>query len=162
VSHRLRRRQIVGGDLSTVFGFFKNPFNLEALTPPWLGFAVLHASDAEVRVGARIGYRLHLHGLPLRWESRIAEYVEGQLFADEMLRGPYRRWYHRHLFRTVPGGVEIADIVDYRLPLGVLGRLAHVVAVRRQLSAIFGYRERRIAQLFSYRPAGSARQGVHP
>jgi ligand-binding SRPBCC domain-containing protein len=70
-----------------------------------------------------------------------------------MLEGPDRQWYHRHLFRAVSGGVEITDIVDYRLPLGALGRLAHVVAVRRQLQAIFDYRERRVAQLFLERAA---------
>jgi ligand-binding SRPBCC domain-containing protein len=150
---RLQRRQVVGGDLTAVFGFFKNPINLEAITPPWLGFEVLHATDAEVRVGTRIRYRLRLHGIPLRWESRITEYVAGERFADEMLEGPYRQWYHRHLFRAVSGGVEITDIVDYRLPLGALGRLAHVVAVRRQLQAIFDYRERRVAQLFPERAA---------
>jgi ligand-binding SRPBCC domain-containing protein len=160
VSYRLQRRQVVGGDLPEVFGFFRDPRNLEAITPPWLGFKVLRSTDAAVRLGTRIGYRLRLHGIPLQWESRIAEYVEGQLFADEMLEGPYHRWYHRHLFRAVPGGVEIEDVVDYRLPLGVLGRLAHVIAVRHQLNAIFDFRERRIAQLFPYRPAVSAHQGV--
>jgi ligand-binding SRPBCC domain-containing protein len=160
VSYRLRRRQLVGGNLPEVFGFFKDPFNLEAITPPWLGFKLLRTTDPAVRVGTRINYRLRLHGVPLRWESRIAEYVEGRLFADEMLAGPYRRWYHRHLFTAVPGGVAIEDIVDYRLPLGLLGRLAHAVAVRRQLNAIFDFREQRIAQLFPYRPEVSAHQGV--
>ena len=113
---------------------------------------MLGATDPAVREGTRIRYRLRLHGVPLRWESVIAEYRDGELFADEMLRGPYRRWYHRHRFRRVPGGVEIEDAVDYELPCGPLGRLAHAVAVRRQLGAIFDYRERRMVELFPYRP----------
>jgi ligand-binding SRPBCC domain-containing protein len=153
VTHQLRRRQVVGGSLEAVFAFFKDPLNLQALTPPWLAFQVLRATDREVRAGTRIAYRLRLHGVPLRWESRIAEYLEGERFADEMLAGPYRRWYHRHRFRRVSGGVEIEDAVDYELPLGPLGRLAHAIAVRRQLGDIFDYRERRMAELFPYRPA---------
>lgn len=74
--NRLFRRQVVGGDLVDVFGFFKSPFNLEAITPPWLGFRVLHASDPQVREGTRIAYRVRLHGLPFRWESRITGYRE--------------------------------------------------------------------------------------
>jgi hypothetical protein len=54
----------------------------------------------------------------------------------------------RHLFREVPGGVEAEDIVDYSLPLGPLGRLAHGLWVKRQLSAIFDYREAEMARLF--------------
>jgi ligand-binding SRPBCC domain-containing protein len=158
--HRLQRRQVVGWSLPHVFAFFKDPRNLEHLTPPWLGFKVLEASDPEVRFGTRIRYRLHLYGLRLRWESRIAEFVENESFADEQLIGPYRRWYHRHVFTEVEGGVAIEDTVDYALPLGVLGRLVHAVAVRRQLAAIFDYRARTIGRRFPSRPA-DAGQVVH-
>ena len=153
MSYRLHRRQIVDATLSEVFAFFSDPFNLAVITPPWLGFRIAESTARTVRLGTTIRYRLRLHGVPLGWESRIAEYVEGEVFADEMLSGPYRRWYHRHTFRSVPGGVEIEDVVEYELPFGPLGRLAHALFVRRQLRAIFAYRERRITQLFRSQPA---------
>ncbi|HSC58888.1 MAG TPA: SRPBCC family protein [Gemmatimonadales bacterium] len=144
----LERRQVMGGELGDVFAFFKDPYNLEMLTPPWLGFRVLDASDARVRLGTRIRYALRLHGVPLRWESRISEYAENAMFVDEQLSGPYASWHHRHRFRPVPGGVEMADTVAYRLPLGPLGRAAHAAFVRRQLAEIFDFRARRVAELF--------------
>lgn len=150
---RLERRQLVGGALEEVFAFFKSPLNLERITPPWLGFRVLEATDAEVREGTRISYRLRLHGIPVRWQSRITDYVENERFADEQVIGPYRYWHHRHLFRAVPGGVEIEDRVEYRMPFGVLGRLVHAVAVRRELARIFDHRARVIAELFPLQPA---------
>ena len=159
--YRLHRRHVVGGTLHEVFAFFKDPRNLEALTPPWLGFRILETTDSEVRVGTRIRYRLRLHGVPLTWRSRIAEYVEGERFADEQVTGPYRRWYHQHLFREMDGGVAIEDIVDYEMPFGVLGRLAHAVVVRRQLTSIFDYRTLQIAQRFPYR-ASHAGHTVEP
>lgn len=146
--YRLYRRQEVGGTLPEVFGFFKDPRNLEAITPPWLGFRILDPTGVLMQLGTRIPYRLRLHGMPLRWESLISEYVENELFADEQSVGPYRRWYHRHLFREVSVGVAIEDIVCYQLPFGPLGRLAHAMFVRRQLRAIFDYRAERIAQFF--------------
>jgi len=151
--HRLFRRQVVGGDLPDVFGFFKSPFNLEAITPPWLGFRVLHASDREVREGTHIAYRLRLHGLPFLWKSRITEYRENTMFADEQVIGPYRHWHHRHLFRPVPGGVAIEDVVEYQMPFGPLGRLAHAAFVRRQLGRIFDYRASVIGARFPFQPA---------
>ena len=154
--YRLQREQVVGGELPEVFGFFKSPQNLEMITPPWLGFRVLHASDLEVRAGTRIRYRLRLHGVPFQWESRITEYSENVMFADEQLVGPYRHWYHRHLFRTVPDGVAIEDIVEYQMPLGPLGRLAHAAAVRGQLERIFDHRARVIGARF---PLLEAREG---
>ena len=82
------------------------------------------------------------------WESVIAEYEHGKRFADEMLRGPYKSWYHVHEFRELPEGVEIRDRVEYELPFGPLGKLAHWLMVCRQLNAIFDFREKQIARLF--------------
>lgn len=146
--YRLQRRQIVAGSLEEVFGYFMSPYNLEAITPPWLGFRVLEATDPEVREGTRISYQLRLHGLPLHWESRIAEFAGNDMFADEQIAGPYRHWYHRHLFRPVEDGVEVEDSVEYELPLGPLGRLVHAAFVRRQLARIFDHRASALSARF--------------
>ncbi len=53
-----------------------------------------------------------------------------------------------HEFREVNGGTEIRDVVDYALPLGPLGDLAHAILVKRQLQSIFDHRERVVAELF--------------
>ena len=146
--YQLRHVQRVPARLDDVFAFFSDPENLETLTPPWLGFRILGASDSPVRLGTRIRYRLRLNGIPLRWESVISEYEPWRMFADEQVRGPYRFWYHRHLFRAVDGGVEVEDLVEYELPLGVLGRIAHAVLVRRQLRQIFEFRQQRMRERF--------------
>lgn len=152
----LERSQLVPGTPEQVFEFFKDPYNLERITPPWLRFEVREASDARVREGTRIRYRLAWQGLRMRWESVITDYREGREFVDEMTRGPYARWHHRHLFRPVDGGVEMRDVVSYRLPLGPLGSLAHALVVRRQLEGIFDYRRLAVAEVFGVEPAGLA------
>jgi deoxyribodipyrimidine photo-lyase len=144
----LERTQTVPGDLDTVFAFFEDPHNLRRITPPWLRFEVRWASDPSVQLGTRIRYTIHWLGLPMRWESRIARYEQNQCFADEMLRGPYRSWFHTHTFRAVPHGIEVHDRVEYSLPLGPLGSLVHRIMVRRQLEAIFDYRTRTLAEIF--------------
>lgn len=149
MTHTLRRTTFLPGELADVFAFFGNPRNLETITPPWLGFRITSASDQTVRQGTRIRYRLKLHGIPMSWESRITEYEVNSHFADEQITGPYARWYHRHSFRTVAGGVEMTDEVDYRLPFGPLGRFVHWLIVRHQLRSIFDYRTQVIASLFS-------------
>ena len=144
----LERVTTIPDNLESVFRFFEDPRNLKEITPPWLSFQVVSASDEVMRQEMEIRYRIRWLGLSMRWESRIAEYEKDVSFADEMLRGPYKTWYHVHRFKTVSNGVEMFDRVEYELPFGPLGRLAHWVLVRRQLQAIFDYREKRIRQIF--------------
>ena len=44
-------------------------------------------------------------------------------------------------------GKQVVDIVNYALPLGILGRIAHRVFVQRQLNAIFDYRTEVLKEL---------------
>lgn len=34
--------------------------------------------------------------------------------------GPYSLWHHKHLIKEIEGGVEMEDIVDYKIPFGIL------------------------------------------
>ncbi len=153
----LMRRQVVPGSTAEVFAFFECPWNLEAITPDWLRFEIVRATDERMRVGTEIDYRLRWQGMPMRWSTRIAECVRNVEFVDEMTRGPYRRWVHRHTFVAVPGGVEVTDSVEYELPLGWAGRLAHALLLRGQLESIFDYRRDVVAARFSRVPGGPAR-----
>lgn len=154
----LERTQVVPGHLETVFSFFEDPMNLEALTPPWLRFEVTSATDDHVRQGTEIAYRLRWQGIPVGWRSRISEYEKDRYFADEMLRGPYASWHHRHDFAAVPSGVEIRDRVTYRLPMGPVGRVVHRLVVRAQLEAIFDYRRDAASRIFAEAEARRAAQ----
>ncbi len=151
MTHVLERVQVVPGRLDAVFAFHTDPYNLEALTPPWLRFRVTRSTDERVRHGTRIQYKMRLHGIPLGWSSEISEFVDGVMFADRMLTGPYRHWYHTHRFRQVAVGVEIRDRVEYALPLGPLGRATHSLIVRGQLERIFDFRADALERLM--RPA---------
>lgn len=143
---RLEREQVVRRPLREVFEFFAGAENLEWITPPWLRFRMLTPEPIEMGVGTLIDYRLRLHGLPLRWTSRIELWEQEHRFVDEQLHGPYRFWRHLHEFVPVGGGTRLRDRVEYALPLGPLGLLA-LPAVRRDLVRIFDYRRGTVARL---------------
>jgi len=88
--HVLEREQRLPGPPERVFEFFADARNLEAITPPWLRFRVVTAGKIEMREGALIEYRLRLHGIPVRWRTRIEEWEPGRRFVDAQLSGPYR------------------------------------------------------------------------
>jgi ligand-binding SRPBCC domain-containing protein len=147
--HRLERRQYLDHPLERVFGFFAEAENLERITPPWLRFELLTAGPIAMRVGTLIDYRLHVHRVPLRWTSRIEEWEPGRAFVDRQLRGPYGLWHHRHSFAPDGDGTVVRDEVDYALPFGPIGELAHALLVRRDLERIFTYRHAAVAGLLA-------------
>ena len=98
-----------------------------------------------MRVGARIDYRLHVHRVPVRWSSRIDEWEPGRSFVDRQLHGPYALWHHRHAFEREGEGTIVRDQIDYAMPFGRLGELAHPLFVRRDLQRIFDYRHQAVA-----------------
>lgn len=154
--YRLERSQVVAAELSEVFEFFSAARNLERLTPSWLRFAVLTPEPIELREGTLIDYRLRLHGLPMRWRTRIESWEPPNAFEDRQLRGPYALWHHRHEFAPVPGGTLMRDIVHYRLPLGRVGRLVHALIVARDLRRIFDYRHNAVTALLAPAPGRRA------
>jgi ligand-binding SRPBCC domain-containing protein len=145
--HRLEREQYVDRPVADVFHFFAEAHNLERITPPWLSFHVLTPDPIEMRAGALIDYRLRVHGVPLRWTSRIEHWEPGRSFVDRQLRGPYGLWHHRHSFAEDGQGTVVRDEVDYAMPFGAIGDLAHPLFVRRDLERIFTYRYEAVPRL---------------
>jgi len=145
--HRLIREQTVQLPLAEVFAFFADPYKLELLTPPFLRFQILEVSTPAVREGTVIDYRLRVHGLPLRWRAVIESFQPEVEFVDLQLRGPYALWRHRHqFFRVGSDRTAIRDTVEYALPFGVLGEVAHRLQVRRDLQRIFDFRQQALVR----------------
>jgi hypothetical protein len=154
--HVLEREQIVPRPRAEVFAFFSDAHNLEAITPAFLRFRITTPGRIPMGPGATIDYRLSLFGIPFRWRSIIEVFEPMERFVDVQVRGPYRSWRHLHEFSDVAGGTRVRDRVEYELPAGPLGALAHGLLVRRSLDRIFDHRARAIgAMLAPSRPPAS-------
>jgi len=150
--HVLRREQRLPGAPGDVFPFFADAHNLEAITPPWLGFRVVTPAPIAMRAGALIEYRLRLHGLRLAWLTRIDEWTPGVRFVDSQLAGPYALWHHTHEFAPDgPAATVMRDTVRYALPYWPLGEVAHALLVWRDLERIFDFRSAEVARRISAR-----------
>jgi ligand-binding SRPBCC domain-containing protein len=149
--HVLERTILVPRPRAEVWAFFADPHNLGAITPDFLRFRVDTPGPIPTAAGTLIDYRLSLGGIPFRWRTRIEDVVPGRSFVDVQLRGPYRLWRHLHAFEDAPGGTRVRDRVEYELPLGPLGALAHAALVRRTLRRIFDHRAERVAALLAPR-----------
>jgi ligand-binding SRPBCC domain-containing protein len=147
--HELVREQHFPVSQDTLWEFISRPENLDRITPPDMRFSILSPLPETMYTGLLIRYRI---GLPMfgtrEWVTEIKHIREGIAFVDEQRFGPYRFWYHYHEIREEDGHAVMRDIVHYRLPFGVLGRLVHALVVRRMLGNVFDFRREKMAELF--------------
>ena len=148
-THQLRRDLWVPQPLNQTFDFFSRAENLEQITPPWLRFRIVTPLPINMTAGATIEYALKVRGVPLHWLTEIQIWDPPYAFVDVQTKGPYKRWRHTHQFRPDSGGTAILDVVEYELPLGILGDVVHRVQVARDLEKIFDYRTQRVKDLLS-------------
>jgi ligand-binding SRPBCC domain-containing protein len=120
-----------------VFAFFSDVANLDAITPPWVKFRTITPGPIEMRVETLIDHRLKIHGVPIRWRSKITAWEPPARFVDEQVRGPYRVWIHEHLFEERDGGTRVRDHVRYAAPFDFF---THRFFVRPDVERIFRYR----------------------
>lgn len=147
--HTLRQEQFLALPIEEVFQFFSDAGNLQEITPAYLDFRILSPRPVEMQRGTLLDYRLRWHGFPIRWRTKILEWNPPHGFVDLQLKGPYKLWHHTHTFTARDGGTLMVDKVNYELPLGPLGELAHEIKVRRDVEGIFAFRREKIGQIFS-------------
>jgi len=147
--HTIRREIWLPHSREEVFEFFSAARNLEQITPPLLQFQVLTPEPIPMGEGTLIDYRLKVHGLPMKWRTKITRWNPPYQFADIQLKGPYKVWDHTHTFLEEDGGTRMIDEVTYELPFGPLGDIVHALMVRRDVEEIFRYRNGVIGALFA-------------
>ena len=156
--HVLEREQRLPGPPPDVFELFADAGNLEAITPAWLGFRIVTPRPITMGVGTLIEYRLRLHGVPIRWLTRIDVWEPGVRFVDRQIRGPYALWHHTHeFFPDGPDATVMHDRVRYALPLGPAGEIARRLFVARDLERIFDFRRAEVERRL--RPAHPTDRG---
>ncbi|MBL7935237.1 MAG: SRPBCC family protein [Bacteroidia bacterium] len=140
--------------LEEAWDFFSSPNNLAKITPPDMGFIITSdKKDGEkMYAGQIITYILKpMLGIPVKWMTEITHVKEGEYFIDEQRFGPYKLWHHRHSFKKIATGVEMHDEVNYALPFGILGTMAHNLFIRKRIEYIFEYRTKVLEQQFPWK-----------
>lgn len=136
-------------EMEAAWDFLSDPKNLKTITPDYMGFDILSGADRKMFSGQIIQYILTpILGIPFRWVTEITHVDQGRYFVDEQRFGPYTFWHHKHFIEPIEGGVKMTDIVDYKLPLGPLGKLAHWLFVSKKVKEIFSYRTQKLNELF--------------
>lgn len=148
--YSLKTIQKIPVSIDEAWEFFSNPANLKDITPTTLGFHITSRHHGKkMYAGQIIEYKVRpLLRIPVYWMTEITHVVDKQYFIDEQRFGPYTLWHHQHHFKTIERGIEMTDIVHYKIPFWFIGDFANRLIVRNKLKKIFEYRFKIVEEHF--------------
>lgn len=149
IVYRLSSKQKLPISVEDAWAFLSSPKNLKTITPKYMSFDIISGAEKPMFAGQIIQYVVTpILGIKTTWVTEITHVVKNEYFVDEQRFGPYALWHHKHFIRPIKGGVEMEDIIDYKIPLGFLGRLVHPLLVKPKLTEIFNFRTKKLIELF--------------
>lgn len=130
--------------------FFSHPANLQLITPANFQFKILtKLEDRPIYAGHIIDYTVRpIFNISMRWTTLITRVEEEVLFVDEQQRGPFSYWQHQHFFRTIQGGTEMKDVLQYKIPGFFGGDIINGMLIKNDIKKLFDYRFVKIKDLF--------------
>lgn len=147
--YTLTSKQKLPISLDEAWTFLSSPKNLKIITPDYMSFDIISGADRPMYAGQIIQYIVTpVFGIKTHWVSEITHVVDKKYFVDEQRFGPYALWHHKHFLKEIDGGVEMEDVIDYKLPFGFIGRIIHPMLVKPKLTEIFNYRTKKLNELF--------------
>lgn len=137
--YRIKSR--LPADADTAFEWHKRPGAMERLLPPWEEIKIL-SREGGIKDGDKISLKMSWGPFEFNWDLKHQDYMEGRQFCDVQENGPFRYWIHRHIFRPIEDSEysTLKDAIDYRLPMGMIGRFLGKNSMTKKLNRVFGYR----------------------
>jgi ligand-binding SRPBCC domain-containing protein len=147
--YSLQSTQKLPISIEEAWSFFSDPKNLNTITPDSMKINTISGDDRKMFQGQIIHYKISpFPFISMEWVTEITHVEQNSFFVDEQRFGPYKFWHHKHFFTAIDGGVLMEDIVHYKVPFGILGRLLHPILVRPRLNEIFDFRTQKLITLF--------------
>ena len=134
---------VVSAPLEKVWAFHSDPVGLTQITPRMIRVKIL-SCDYPVRTGSKIVMRMHVGPVSAQWNSLIVGCMEFERFTDEQIKseGPFKVWNHTHSFTEIKNGTRVTDHVEYEMPFGIFGKVAHALGGRYLIMEMFRARMR--------------------
>lgn len=149
--YTLTSEQILPISLNKAWEFFTLPKNLDKITPEEMEFRITNNPPNKTYKGQIITYKIDV--LPMiksNWITEITHLEDHQFFVDEQRFGPYAMWHHEHHFEGVGDNqVKMTDIVNFKLPMGILGDFFAGKFVTNKVKFIFESRYKILQKAFA-------------
>ena len=142
----IRLETLIAAPIETCFDMARDVDLHQRSTAASAEKVVAGVTSGRMELGDEVTWEATHFGVRQRLSSRITAFDRPNRFVDEMVRGAFARFRHTHDFIRQNAGTLMVDVFDYTSPLGVVGRLADFLFLRRYMTRLL---QRRNAYLKS-------------
>ena len=115
--------------------------------------AVAGRTSGLIELGEQVTWEATHFGRRQRLTSKITKFDRPAHFRDSMVEGAFKRFDHDHFFEAQGAGTRMTDRFDYTSPLGVLGKLADAIFLKRYMTRLLKCRNGLIKRVAESDPA---------
>ncbi|MBC7913322.1 MAG: SRPBCC family protein [Pyrinomonadaceae bacterium] len=108
--------------------------------------AIAGVTSGLIGLNETVTWKARHFGVVMTLTSKITECSSPEIFADEMVAGPFKMMKHRHVFEQKDGYTLMTDKFEYESPLGILGKLADALFLRKYMQHLIEHRNLVIKQ----------------
>jgi ligand-binding SRPBCC domain-containing protein len=102
--------------------------------------AIAGKTEGLIELGETVTWRARHFGVYQELTSKVTEFDRPNYFADEMLKGAFKRFKHEHHFVASGEETLVTDLFDYTSPFGFVGRLADKLFLEKYMAELLTIR----------------------
>lgn len=96
--------------------------------------AIAGRTSGLIELSETVTWKGKHFGVYLTHKSQITAFEYPNNFTDKMIKGHFRYFKHQHHFHKIKSGTKMVDKLEYKTPLGFLGKLLDALFLKKYLT----------------------------
>ena len=122
---KVERSITINAPIEKVFSYISNPSN----EPEWQAGAIEIREVTGQGVRQRYAWTYKIMGIPFKGDSEVTEYIPNERYGHKSTGGIVSTWAYN--FKTEGGGTRLDFVIDFTIPVPVLGKFAERMVIRQ-------------------------------
>ncbi len=97
--------------------------------------AIAGKTEGLINLNETVTWRGKHFGVWLKHTSKIIKLESPHKFVDVMIKGHFTYFAHQHIFEEQSGETSMKDILSYKVPYGIFGRVFDKLFLKKHLTS---------------------------
>jgi ligand-binding SRPBCC domain-containing protein len=131
----IRIKTYINADIQTCFDLSRNIDFHKVSMEQSNEKAIAGKTSGLIGLGEWVTWEAKHFGIKQQLTSKITEFESPHRFVDEQVKGVFKSFKHEHVFISEGNGKTLMiDVFDFQSPLGVFGKLANQLFLKRYMT----------------------------